>query len=612
MREGVDISFDELDINTIFVDEAHNFKNIPIKTSMRNLRGINTKGSTKCLNMLKKVHYVQSRNGGRGAVFATGTPLSNSISDTYAMQCYLQNEELERNGIDNFHSWIRTFAEHEEVCEIDVDTSGFRIVERFSKFYNLTELSKMFSQVSIFYNVEKDGLPEFTGYTDVVIEKSRDLDEYMQELYERTEAIRSGEVDRKEDNMLKVSTDGRKAALSLNLVGYEEIYNEECKLFNCVETVYRVYKDNPGCAQLIFCDLSIPKKDEYSVYKELKFWLNHRGIPLDEIAFVHNCKTEEEKIKLYKRVNNGEVRALIGSTFKLGIGANVQERLKAIHHLDVPWRPADMVQREGRILRRGNQNDNVSIYRYIVKGSFDSYSWQILQTKQKFISQFLSGTNTVRTIEDFENDELNYAQVKALALAEPLMKEYVEKENELRNARLIYRQELVQKGSTLEEIESLDGKIVLAKNDCAKAKQNATIIEESKEDILELVPELARKITEEVSNFEPNQVIMELGELKAVMPAIIGEGRSHILIKGNGAEYPIEISESLQGNKVRLQNFFDKFDTIVKERVRKISELKVRQDSLKAQLDYSSNILARISKLEKELEKIFKQISIKK
>jgi hypothetical protein len=188
----------------------------------------------------------------------------------------------------------------------------------------------------------------------------------------------------------------------------------------------------------------------------------------------------------------------------------------------------------------------------------------------------------------------------------------VEKENELRNARLIYRQELVQKGTTLEEIESLDGKIVLAKNDCARTKQNATIIEENKESILELVPELARKITEEVSNFKPNQEIMDLGELKAVMPAIIGEGRSHILIKGNGAEYPIEIGESLQGNRVRLQNFFDKFDTIVKERVRKISELKVRQDSLKAQLDYSSNILARIGKLEKELEKIFKQISIKK
>ena len=611
LREGIDIFFDELDINTIFVDEAHNFKNIPIKTSMRNLRGINTKGSVKCLNMLKKVQYVQSQNGGRGAVFATGTPLSNSISDTYAMQCYLQYDELERTGLQNFDSWVKTFAELEEICEIDVDTSGFRVVERFSKFFNLTELSKMFSQVSIFYNVDKEGLPTLTGYTDVVIEKSCDLDDYMYELYERTEQIRSGAVDRREDNMLKVSTDGRKAALSLNLVDIEELYDKHCKLYNCVNTVYRVYKDNPGSAQLIFCDLSIPKKGEYSVYEDLRVFLIDKGIPKNEIAFIHSCKSEEDKVKLYKKVNLGEVRVLIGSTFKLGIGANVQERLKAIHHLDVPWRPADMVQREGRILRRGNTNDEVEIYRYIVKGSFDSYSWQILQNKQRFISQFLSGANTVRTIVDFDNDELNYAQVKALALDEPIMKEYVEKENELRNAKTVYRQELVQRGVINEEIEALEGKIAIAKREHSLAKENLEYINDHLEEITEGYIELLPIITEGTQCYEPNRLIGNAAEFEVIAPLKQSEDKKHLIFKRLNGEYMVELGDSLQGNKIRLANFFERFENIVKNRARAISEYRIRRDDLKAQLGYSSNILERIKKLERELEKLFSKISLK-
>jgi len=457
--EKAEIPFDALDINTLFVDEAHNFKNIPLRTTMRHIRGINTTGSKKCMEMLKKVHFVQKCNGGRGAVFATGTPLCNSISDTYALQCYLQPEALKEKGLDRFDNWIKTFAQLEEVCEIDVDTSGFRIVQRFKEFRNLPELARMFGQVSIFHGANHGDLPQFSGYADVVIPPSDLLNNYMQRLYRRTETIRAGNVDRRKDNMLKVSTDGRKAALSLELVGEQDTEDANQKLSRCVEQILAVSRQFPNCSQLVFCDCSVPRTGRYNIYEDLQKRLIEDGIPSEEIAFIHSCKNEEQKLKLYEAVNTGKIRVLIGSTFKLGIGANVQTRLKAIHHLDVPWRPSDMVQREGRILRAGNEHNEVLIYRYIAEGSFDSYSWQILQNKQHFISQFLSVSSTVRTAEDLDNDELNYAQVKALALSEPLMKEYVEKENALRNARMVLRQELAQKEAAKAEIADLDERI---------------------------------------------------------------------------------------------------------------------------------------------------------
>jgi hypothetical protein len=448
------VTFDQMEINTLFLDEAHNYKNLPIKTHLTRIRGINTKGSAKCQDMLLKVRYVQNSNNGRGVVFATGTPLSNSISDAFVMQTYLQEKDMQQLRIANFDDWVKTFAKPQTVFELDVTTANYRMVERFCSFHNLPELSRMFSSISIFHAMaDSSELPDFEQYTSVITKRSPALDEYMQEIVERTEKIRNRDVHPSKDNMLKVSTDGRKAALDLTLVQREQPYDETSKIVRCVENVLDLYNRFEKCSQLIFCDYSTPKKGAFDVYNEIKKRLIENGIPKKEIAFVHTCRDEFAKIELYEKVNKGEVRVLLGSTFKLGIGANVQSKLKAIHHLDVPWRPADMVQREGRILRRGNENKEVFIYRYIAEGSFDSYSWQILQTKQHFISQFLSGNSTTRSIEDFTNDELNYAQVKALALSEPLMKEYVEKENALRNARLVLRQEIMQKESAKLEIK---------------------------------------------------------------------------------------------------------------------------------------------------------------
>lgn len=604
------IFFEDLDINTLFVDEAHNFKNIPIRTTMKNLRGINTKGSKKCLEMLEKVHCVQEMNGGRGVVFATGTPLSNSISDTYAMQCYLQYNDLAENNLHRFDNWAKTFAVIEDVCEIDVNATSFRIIKRFTKFHNLPELSRMFSGVSIFHSVSKDGLPELLGYTDDVIEKSRELDDYMKEIYERTERIRNGEVDRKKDNMLKVSTDGRKAALSLNLVGKEQNYDECSKVYCCVKNVARIYNETPGSSQLVFCDYSTPKGASYSVYKEMKDRLVECGIPKNEIAFVHSCKTEDEKIKLYDDVNAGRVRVLIGSTFKLGIGANVQTRLKAIHHLDVPWRPADMVQREGRILRRGNENKEINIFRYIVEGSFDSYSWQILQTKQHFISQFLGGTSNVRSIEDLENDELNYAQVKALALSEPLMKEYVEKENELRNARMVYRQELAQKERVRTDIKETELKITEAMTELRLTNENNEYVKANIAAITDNIPLLAEAVITWQKNKGDDGQIGKISEF-SVSASRHKSGNTFLVLSRDGINYHMESGNSLTGNIKRINNFFTKFDKQIEVKEHALDELKKKKLELTKQLEYSSDIVDTIKRLESELRHIFAELSVK-
>lgn len=459
-KRDVGLTFDNLEINTLFLDEAHNYKNIPIRTTMKNLQGINTKGSSKCLDMMKKVRYVQEHNNGRGAVFATGTPLCNSISDAYAMQCYLQHEEIKEDKLDRFDNWIKTFAYPEQVCEVDVDTSKFRLIRRFTRFFNLPELSRMFSQIAVFYAMDiEDGIPQHVGYSDVIIKKNKNLTSYMKALSDRTEAIRGKEVDRRQDNMLKVSTDGRKAALDLRLVEKEQSYDSYSKIYRCVEQTMEVYEKYPECTQLIFCDYSTPKKELFNVYDELKIKLVEKGIPKEEIAFVHSYHTESSRLKLFDKVNKGIIRILIGSTFKLGIGTNVQTKLKAVHHLDVPWRPADMIQREGRILRKGNENEDVYIYRYIAENSFDAYSWQILENKQRFITDFLKGSAYQRQAADLDNNVLTYAEVKALALSQPLMKQLAEKENELNHLQILCNKEAKVKKDINAELETLPERI---------------------------------------------------------------------------------------------------------------------------------------------------------
>ena len=580
-----EIAFEKLGINTLFVDEAHNYKNIPIRTNLKNLRGINVTGSKKCLDMLEKIKCVQKQNGGRGVVFATGTPLCNSVSDVYAMQMYLQPEALQKRRLDRFDNWVKTFARPEQVCEIDVNASGYRFVRRFSKFFNLPELSKLFAQVSVFFAADGGELPEFSQYNDIVIERSEELAEYIDDLCLRTENIRAKKVSATQDNMLKITTDGRKAALDLTLVGRQQKYDDTSKIFNCAENVLRIYKENTGCTQLVFCDYSTPNGADFSVYRELKKKLVAAGIPENEIAFIHSYTSEMSRLKLYEDFNTGKVRIIIGSTFKLGLGANVQKKLKAIHHIDVPWRPADMVQREGRILRRGNENKEVFIYRYIIKGSFDAYSWQILETKQRFISQFLSGSSYSRTASDLENSVLTYSEVKALAVSDPRMKSLAEKASEVRNLRVLYMQELETREEAERTVSDLEERIPVTEAEYKATLKNAAYVLSLKKE------RLVGEIKLACENINRNDLLTPhdgaLGEICGFvigLPVKQAEKHPYLLISRNGASYTMEAGTTVQGNMRRFSNFFGGFGKQVNIKGRALVEEKARLAALKLQL----------------------------
>ncbi len=606
-----DVTFDELEISTLFLDEAHNYKNLPIKTKLKNLRGISTTGSKKCADMLNKIRVIQSADYGRGIVFATGTPLCNSISDAYAMQVYLQNDELERLHLDIFDNWVKTFARPEQLCEIDVDTSKYRLVRRFSTFYNLPELSAMFSQVADFYAITDTAeLPVLEGYTDVNIEKSEDLRLYMLELNKRSEKIRKKDVDRSKDNMLKVCTDGRKAALDLSLVGIEQKYDSSSKIYNCVGNVYNLYVADPTATQLIFCDYSTPKPDEFNVYTEIKNRLIEKGIPKEEIAFIHSYSTDIQKVELFRKFNAGEMRILIGSTFKLGIGANVQCKLKAIHHLDVPWRPADMVQREGRIMRRGNENKNVLIYRYIIQGSFDAYSWQVLETKQKFISQFLSGSTYQRSISDLENNVLTYAQVKALALDEPLMKQLAEKENEAKQLKIFIAKAEEENAALRKEQENARETITAKKNAVTMAICHESVIRLAKEETLQ---EECRKIsgilTEDVvMKREPlTQEICILGFVFS-LPEVQDEKKPYGLLTKDGNTYTVELGSSASGNARRIIGVLKRLPKEIERLKADLQKTQDRIEQIDELLKDKSTYPARLAEVELEIAELKEQV----
>lgn len=608
MQAGVyEITFDQLEINTLFVDEAHNFKNIPLRSNLRRIAGVNVTGSQKCLEMLTKVRAVQEANQGGGVVFATGTPLCNSISDAYAMQMYLQYDELKASRLDRFDNWVKSFAKPERVWEIDVDTAKFRSKYRFSRFFNLPELSLMFSAFSVFYAItDTAALPQKDGYDDILVPRSPGLQQYMAQLCQRTEKIRAHGVDRSKDNMLKVSTDGRKAALDLRLVGMEQPYDEYTKLCQCVQNIMGIYRSVPGCAQIVFCDYSTPKGDKYNVYAELAQRLQEQGVPAKEIAFIHSYHAEARKVALYEKVNAGIIRVLIGSTFKLGIGANVQTRLKAIHHLDVPWRPADMVQREGRIMRYGNTNASVRIFRYICEGSFDAYSWQILENKQKFISQFLNGSAYQRTASDLEENVLDYAQVKALALAEPLMKELSEKENQLRRLQILSCQldsaHLLQK-SMLAEMESelaeLNSKY---RATCENAKYIAAVSSKqwamARQSIKGLLTQYCLR---EQELFPQNTSFLGFNIL---LPSEQDTAKPHVLLERENIKYSVEMGASAGGNVRRIENFLKKLDALAISMQERMIQLKRETQDFKHSLQQDDPYCAQIKQIKSEIEQI--------
>lgn len=429
LPEDKGLSFDQLGITTLVVDEAHHFKNITLKTSADNIVGMHAKGSKKCNEMMEKAQFVRSHNG--SLIFSTGTPITNSLSDLFVLQMFLQPEQMRLLNLDYFDAWIGTFASRQAGFEVDVDSQNYRIMTRFSRFHNLPELIRLFSSVCDSYDGadHRSGLPACDGYIDTIVPKSPEQSEYIDELVLRTEMIREKLVKSYEDNLLKVTHDGRAAALDIRLVSESvKIHSKQTKIYACAKNVYACWKEHPGTAQLVFCDIGTPKKG-FNIYDELKHQLMDLGIPEDQIAFVHDAGTDAKRRKMFEDVNKAKIRVLIGSTSKLGTGVNVQENLVAIHHLDVPWKPSDMVQREGRLIRQGNKNSEVYRYRYITVGTFDAYSWQIVENKQRFIGRFMGGVLVDREARDIDDVTLTYAEIKALSVGDPLLKTRIETSN---------------------------------------------------------------------------------------------------------------------------------------------------------------------------------------
>ena len=440
-RKDDGVTFEQLGVDRIFVDEADLYKNLGFTTKMTRIAGLPNTESNRAMDMYMKTRYLSERGG--GVVFATGTPISNTMAEMYTLMRYLAPEVLAAAGLEHFDAWAANFGEAVTNLELAPDGSGYRMHTRFAKFVNLPELLSMFRSFADIQTAEMLKLPrpELAGSKPkaVVAPASSELKTYVARLVKRAEDVRSGKVSPETDNMLKITTDGRKAALDMRLVDPNAEPGPDSKVSKAIDNVLRIWKETAReqSTQLIFCDMSTPTGDGFNVYDEIRARLIERGIPAKEIAFIHDADTDAKKQQLFNAVNAGRVRVLLGSTEKMGAGTNVQKKLIAEHHLDAPWRPRDIEQREGRILRQGNENKEVQIYRYVTEGSFDAYMWQTLETKARFIQQVMSGDVTIRQAEDLEGGALTYAEIKAIASGNPLVMEKVRIDTEVRKLDML-------------------------------------------------------------------------------------------------------------------------------------------------------------------------------
>ena len=443
------ITFEELGVDRIFVDEAHMFKNLAAFTKMRNVAGISQTEAQKSSDLYMKCRYLDELTGGRGVVFATGTPISNSMVELYTMQKYLQYNTLKENDLLHFDAWASTFGETVTAIELAPEGTGYRAKTRFAKFYNLPELMSMFKEIADIQTADMLKLPvPEAEYHNVVLKPSEQQKEIVASLSERAEKVRNKQVDSNEDNMLVITNDGRKLALDQRLINPMLPDSDTGKVAVCAENVYNIWEGTAAqkSTQMVFVDLSTPQNDgQFNVYDDLKKKLLDKGIPESEIAYIHNAKTEAAKKELFGKVRSGEVRVLIGSTQKMGAGTNAQRKLIALHHMDCPWRPSDLQQREGRIIRQGNENPKVDIYTYVTENTFDSYLYQLVEGKQKFIGQIMTSKSPVRSAEDIDETALSYAEIKALCSGNPHIKEKMDLDIEVQKLKLLRSNHMSQR-----------------------------------------------------------------------------------------------------------------------------------------------------------------------
>ena len=435
------VTFEQLGVDRLFVDESHFYKNMFLYTKMRNIAGIAQTDAQKSSDMFAKCQYLDEITGGKGVTFATGTPVSNSMVELYTIMRYLQYDTLQKLHLGHFDSWAASFGETVTAIELSPEGTGYRAKTRFARFFNLPELISLFKESADVQTADMLNLPvPEAEYINEVLKPSETQQEMVSSFADRAEQVRNGNVNPKIDNMLKITNDGRKLALDQRLINDLLPDEPESKVNLCVENAYQVWEESTPdkSTQLIFCDLSTPKTDgTFNVYDDVREKLVAKGIPREEIAFIHEANTETKKAELFAKVRSGQVRILLGSTPKLGAGTNIQDRLIALHHLDCPWKPSDLEQQEGRILRQGNRNQKVKIFRYVTENTFDSYMWQILENKQKFISQIMTSKSPVRACDDVDDTALTYAEIKALATGNPYIKEKMDLDIQVSKLKLM-------------------------------------------------------------------------------------------------------------------------------------------------------------------------------
>ena len=626
-----EIYFNDLGIDRLYLDECHNYKNIPIDTNIF-ASGINVTGSDKCLMMKYKTSFIQKNHNGGGIVFASGTPITNSISDLYNIQRYLQEGELELYKIKSFNSWIANFATKKEGFEIDLDTNNYRMVARYTNFKNLPELSAILTNISTFHHMDStEAFPQYDGPTNVLVKPREEFLEYLKIISTRADLIRKHKPmefkqgdETVRDNMLLVTTDGRKAALDLRLISGDVGFSKLTKVYECANKVSEIYYKTiiDKSTQIIFCDASTPKAS-FNIYDELRRLLLELGVNESDIAYIHDYETVAKKEKLFKAVQNGDIRILLGSTFKLGTGVNVQNKLVAIHHIDVPWRPSDMTQREGRILRPGNTSKKIDIYRYICEQSFDAYSWQLLEYKQNIISSLFNNSLTFRDCEDVDNTALSYAEVKALAVGNPLIKERENIKNELSKLRTLKERDKINKSNIYMTITNLKKEIARLEEDVKRLAIDANAVVylsysnkqyeslQSKEALFYRIKNVSRFPNKQcVENYyrgavlqsEPNQILTDEEDIYINIS----------MVYGTGYEYKFNIGHSPKGFMKRIDNFLDRglkemlfeADAMV---AGKRQELEQYYKEYKKGNDYQS----RMDELTNELKSLNKILNIK-
>lgn len=576
------VTFEELGVDKLFVDEAHNYKNLFLYTKMRNVGGIAQTEAQKSSDLFMKCRYLDEITGGKGSVFATGTPVSNSMAELYTMQRYLQYSGLKENSLEHFDNWASTFGETVTAIELAPEGTGYRAKTRFAKFHNLPELMSMFKEVADIQTAETLNLPtpEFKNI-NVVVKPSEIQQEMVKALGERAEKIRSGTVDATEDNMLKITNEGRKLALDQRLMNPLLPDSESSKVNSCAENVYRIWDENSDkkSTQLVFCDLSTPKdlkgyeKEEFTdVYNELKKKLIQKGIPPDEIAFIHEADNEVKKKELFSKVRKGQVRVLIGSTQKMGAGTNVQDKLIATHHLDCAWKPSDLTQRNGRMIRQGNENKKVYVYSYVTEKTFDSYMYQLVEQKQKFISQIMTSKTPARTMEDIDDKALTYGEIKALATGNPKILEKTSLDTDVAKLKLLKQEFMNQKYSLQdkiikyfpEEIARLNNKIGAMEEDTIKlqeyTKPNADGFSPMKINGITYTEkqEAGKKLLESIQDLKSMET-REIGEYRGfTMEMSFDSITRNIRLKlKNKFSYSIDLGTDINGNITRINNCLD-------------------------------------------------------